>query len=292
MNAAHPPLVVIGMHRSGTTLITQLLQRAGMFMGVNRDRNEEARFTRAVNAWWFRQASATWDHPEPLDDLLADEALRPWLLDYVDGIMRGPASLRFLGPHRYIRWPGLHRLNVPWGWKDPCNTYTLPLWLQLLPEARVVHVVRHGVDVAASLKARRRRALAANLARYQRRRRLYLAHPFAPKRRGFGPQPRCATLEGGFKLWEAYVERGRQHVAELEERAMEIRFETLLAEPETVTKRLLTFAHMATDPESVGAAMRGLDADRSHAWRQDSERRAFAERMGSRLERQGYGEPE
>jgi hypothetical protein len=41
-----------------------------------------------------------------------------------------------------------------WGWKDPVNSLTLPLWRQAIPDLAVVVCVRHPRDVAASLSAR------------------------------------------------------------------------------------------------------------------------------------------
>lgn len=60
--------------------------------------------------------------------------------------------------------PGLHRLRQkaeklvdrfdgrePWGWKDPRNCLTLPLWRELMPEAKVLICVRNPLAVAESL---------------------------------------------------------------------------------------------------------------------------------------------
>ena len=29
-------------------------------------------------------------------------------------------------------------IPFPWGWKDPRNSITLPLWLRLYPEAKII----------------------------------------------------------------------------------------------------------------------------------------------------------
>ncbi len=60
--------------------------------------------------------------------------------------------------------PGLHRLRQraerlvdrfggrePWGWKDPRNCLTLPLWRELLPEMKILICVRNPLAVAESL---------------------------------------------------------------------------------------------------------------------------------------------
>jgi len=288
MDASRCPVIVIGMHRSGTTLLTRALQQAGLFMGPGPVRNEEARFTNAINAWLFRQASASWDRPESFDWLLADDLVRSWLTDYVAGVVNGPAAVRFLGPRRWLRYRGLHGMAEPWGWKDPRNTYTLPLWLAMFPDARVIHIARHGVDVAASLRARRRAEVADSLERYRRRRTAYRRNPLAPKRRGFGGQARCATLAGGFDLWTCYIDRAREHCACLGGRALELAYEDFLADPRGEIERLLGFCGLELSPADADAIVQSVDADRAQAHRRDPELAAFADGVAEPLARRGY----
>jgi len=287
------PVIVIGMHRSGTSALTRLLQQSGLFMGRGASRNEEAAFTNAVNEWLFRQASATWERPESVDDLFADDHVWPCLVDYVTGIARGPAAARFLGAVRWLRYGRLERVAEPWGWKDPRTTWTLPLWLELFPDARVLHIVRHGVPVAESLRVRRERAVARRVDRYRNRRLAARLNPLAPKRGGFGDQPRCRTLEGGFSLWEDYVTRARQHVDAAGDHGLEVRYEDLLDSPVEILLRVFGFCGLDTDRERVDAAAATLDARRADAWRDDDRLRLFADEVGERLAPLGYdaGEP-
>src|SRR6185369_1404756 len=62
---AHP-VIVIGMHRSGTTLLCQCLEKLGVFMGARKDENEEAFFFFRLNEWMFRQLDASWDNPSSM----------------------------------------------------------------------------------------------------------------------------------------------------------------------------------------------------------------------------------
>lgn len=283
-----PPVIVIGMHRSGTSLLARLLQDAGIFLGFRQNRNAEPRLIVDINAWLLRQASATWDRPEGLADLLVDDVSHPWLVDYMDGIIRGPAALRFLGPSRFLRYRSLQSYDQPWGFKDPCTTYTLKYWLDIFPQARVIHIMRHGVDVAVSLEKRRERAVAANLDRYGRRRRFYLCHPGAPKRRGLAPQPRCRTLDGSLSLWEAYVERASSHVAALGSQAIQLQYEDLLRAPRTTLDRILSFADVEVEADDFPGKVADLDPKRAHAWTRDEEICEFARANQNRLRRWGY----
>ncbi len=276
------------MHRSGTSLLTRVLLQAGFFMGIGASRNEEAAFTNAVNTWLFRQASASWDHPEPVYELLNDDYLRPWLVDYMRGIVRGPASLRFLGMRRWARYGSMLAQKGPWGWKDPRNTFTLPMWLDLFPDAKVLHIVRHGVDVAASLQERRKRVVDENLRRYDRFRHLYHLNPLAPKRRGLGPQPRVRNLDGGFALWCLYMRRATIHTEQLGARALTLRYEDLLTDPIPWLDSALRFCGCQPTESMLQAAVADLRPSRAFAWANDPVLRQFAATVRDSLRPYGY----
>lgn len=39
-----PPIIIVGMHRSGTTMITKMLENLGLFVGDQKEINNEALF--------------------------------------------------------------------------------------------------------------------------------------------------------------------------------------------------------------------------------------------------------
>ena len=59
-----PPVIVIGMHRSGTSMLTRFIQDLGVFMGKDLSENDESRFFMNLNRWILFQAGASWDVPE------------------------------------------------------------------------------------------------------------------------------------------------------------------------------------------------------------------------------------
>ncbi len=260
-----PPLLVIGMHRSGTSLVTRMLDALGVFVGADLERNHESRWFMGRNEAVLRLAGATWDRPAPIDALLVDPVRREHAAAMLRRAMRSPARLRYTG---------LRRLTGPWGWKDPRTTLTALLWLQVFPAARVVHVVRHGVDVAASLVSR-------NHAEPPPRRRPAAATPFA---RG----SQRGTLDAGLALWEDYVRRGRAVVAARGDLAVEVRYEDLLAAPRSAAERLAAFAGVAPDGARLAAAAGLADPAGRFRHRDRDDLAAFAARARGRLEVHGY----
>ncbi|MBK1699671.1 sulfotransferase family protein [Thiococcus pfennigii] len=286
--SASSPVIVIGMHRSGTSLLTRALEELGLFMGVNTTRNQEARFTNAVNDWLLAQAGAYWFTPEPIDDLLRDDSSRPLIEAYLGGLVAGPACLRFLGLRRYLRYRSLHRVTEPWGWKDPRNSFTLPVWLGIFPRARVLHIMRHGVDVAASLRTRRREALARAEARLARLRPLYTLDPTAPGRRRLAHAIPCGQLDTALDLWSRYSRRARSHVWALGDRALELRYEDLLAAPQDNLSRIASFCGLSLDEATLVHTAARFDTSRAFAYRRDPELAAFARTAIDRLAALGY----
>lgn len=265
------PVILLGMHRSGTTAVTRVLNGAGLFIGRRRDINEESLFFQDLNRWVFRAVPTFWDRPLPVRRLIEEDEIRRMI---VANLRDTFGSLRFRRKYAVLR----RVLRSPWGWKDPRNTFTLPLWLEVFPEARVIHVRRHGVDVAASLRERERQIRGRARDRFE-------AHGRFP-----GPYPvlstsvRCQTLEGGFSLWEEYLAEAERQMEGLGERGIEVRFEDLLARPEDEFPRLCKFCGL-----QARASGHSLDADRAFAFRHDPELVQFCETVTDRLRRFGYG---
>lgn len=283
------PIIVIGMHRSGTSLLTRTLQNFGLYMGrVHGTRNEEADFTKKVNDWLLAQAGCTWFTPEHMDDLLADPVVSPLLNDYVLRMTNGFPAWQFLGVKRYLHYGSMHNISEPWGWKDPRNTFTLPIWLSVFPDAKILHIKRHGVDVAKSLLVRRNQAVRRLQLKYASQRWLYVNNPLAPGRRRFGHEPSCSTLPKAFALWSTYLERARQHMDMLGERALEISYEELLGDPATVLPAVVRFCGLSATDENLQKAALQFNASRICAYREDSELMDFAMSVSERLSRFGY----
>ncbi len=103
-----------------------------------------------------------------------------------------------------------------WAEKDPTYTLHLSFIDELFPDALYVHLVRDGHDVVASFR----------------------------DRWGYVSAARAARSE-----WARYVEAARDLGARLPpQRFLELRYESLVADPEPEARRLFTFLGEAWDP--------------------------------------------
>ncbi len=285
MKPTRPPVIVIGMHRSGTTLVTQALRRLGLFTGWRHEGNGEARWFLGVNEWLLHQSGGAWDRPLPIDDLFAHPTAHGLAAAYVRRTLRGPRVVSFLGPRRMLRCGSPFGLDEPWGWKDPRNTFTLPLWLDVFPGARVICVERHGLDVARSLVARERTSLTQRKASFERRGWVY---GWWPKRHGFTHSLRSATIEGGLALWLEYVRRGRREVERLGPRAMTVRYEALLASPVSQLTAVADFAGLDPSGARLDEVAAAINPQRRLAFAEDPEGAAQCEAFADLLAEGGY----
>lgn len=142
------------MHRSGTSMVAQLLQQAGLYLGEPSDlmppaeENPEGFFEHLefvrLNDEALNAAGAGWDCPPPADTDWSAPAFDPY---------RQRAAL--------LAMP--LAANAPWGWKDPRNCLTLPFWRSALGAMKTVVVVRNPLEVVTSLHRRNGFSLALSL---------------------------------------------------------------------------------------------------------------------------------
>lgn len=282
MTAGHPPVLVIGMHRSGTSLVARLLEEAGLFIGREQlAGHSEARFFLDLHDWLFTTAGAAWDHPKGLEDLLGDDDMIELAHRYVDQRLRSLAARSFTG-WRQWRPAGLHGLSTPWGWKEPRTTLAMPLWERAFPALAVIHVTRHGVDVANSLMTRRAASIryAKKLAEQRSQR-----YRIVEMRRQIAIGLGCSTMAESLALWETYVRAGESTVERLGDRALQFAYEDLLEDPTPIMNRMLEFIGLPSTPVDWEAR---VSASRRFAYREDEELRAAARAHHEILERNGY----
>jgi hypothetical protein len=140
------PICIIGMHRSGTSMIANLLRSRGLslgpdehLLGVN-ESNPFGHFEHIgflkINEALLKHLGGSWDNPphlhqgweqDPALDTLTSEA-RLLINDFAD------CSI--------------------WGWKDPRTTILLQFWQKIIPNLRYVICIRNPLEVALSLAQR------------------------------------------------------------------------------------------------------------------------------------------
>jgi hypothetical protein len=251
------PVIVIGMHRSGTSLVAQILNRIGIFIGTELNNHSESIFFLQLNQFLFRLAHSRWDNPQPFEYLLKVLKMEPEfnleLLSFIEKTLVSSDSLKYWGPEAKEALEKMDFksfisvIDQPWGWKDPRNTYTLPIWLNLFPDAKVIHVYRNGVDAASSLTAREKKRLNR------------LQNPIF--------SCRCLELNDAFELWVEYVRSALKIIEKApHDQVFSVCYEKLLTEAHQGIVALGNFLQLALDEQTVLRAMEGMRSSRAYAF--------------------------
>lgn len=277
---SNSPLIVTGMHRSGTSWVTRQLMRNGIFFGAHRDPNEEDYFFLRRNEWLLRQAGGAWDAPAPL---LAHLSEQDNLSAVQERFARDVSSWRFGrfgGPWHSLRFGARAKPQGLWGWKDPRAVFTLPAWELAFPGARLLHLRRNGVDVAASLRHRERIRSSEQTPKVKqqpspwRRRALacWRGYDFQAQHL-FPNQP--FSLAGAFELWEQYAAEGERCFKQFSGPKLSLSFEELASSDQDALKQLASFCLVA-DPSSFIANWSGqAQPERAAAYQSDRELHEF-----------------
>lgn len=277
------PVIIVGMHRSGTTMITQILEQLGLFVGQTKDDNWEARLFQLLNDTLLHTCGGAWDNPAPVYQLLNHEPLITLATDYICNVLKSPHLISYMGIGSYLRRRALQNLTSPWGWKDPRNILFLRIWIRLFPNAILVYVRRHGVDVAASLRTRVLTILDKGNWRKQHHNIPMLLNPIR-SRAAFSP--RCYSLEGAFSLWEEYMNFAEREMCNIE--YLQIDYESFLQDPVPNALRLGEYCKLNISRKQVEKACRLIKGGRAFAYQNRQDLSNFAIKVQDRLTKFGY----
>ena len=151
-----PPVMVIGAHRSGTTATARALELLGLQIGENLDSHREPRGLQKLHEEYLRKVGAAWHNPQPFLNWIATDEGKRDCLSYLKGNMARDFARIFgyrINPKGI--WMRFRiRFGTPWGWKEPRTTLFAPVWLEIFPNARIVHVVRDSLAAAESIRER------------------------------------------------------------------------------------------------------------------------------------------
>ena len=141
-------IAISGMHRSGTSMVTRLLNLCGLSLGPAGDLLQAAPDN--PKGFWESRSLVFVN-----DDLLAEHGGGWDLLPQMSsGWEAAAASDPRLGGRARDLLNVLAESGELWGWKDPRNSVTMPFWRALNPDLRTVVCLRNPLEVAASLQKR------------------------------------------------------------------------------------------------------------------------------------------
>ena len=129
MNFRNDPVVIGAIGGSGTRVFARIARHAGLFMGNDLNQEEDSQpFIDFYNVWVPLYIQKLYNHNESVSAALKT--------DFFDCVER----------HIY----GIENPDQIWGIKNPKAIHMLPLWHDIFPNMKFIHVVRNGLDIVYS----------------------------------------------------------------------------------------------------------------------------------------------
>jgi len=225
-----PPVVIFNKSHSGSRLLAELVRRSGIYMGAHQNESGDSEdilgLVEYVVEHYYPDFNRLWRGDECPDTELCALIVR--------------AFRRHLGRGEPQRW----------GWKLCETAYVLPLIDYLFPQARYLHLIRDGRDVAFSDHVPPFNTFWQKI--YTDSAGMRYWHGL-----WFGRMSKLAyrvdPLPYNVQHWINSVTVGRHFGAMLRERYMETRYEDLCLSFDDEARRILTFIGAENDPMAIAS---------------------------------------
>jgi len=254
--ARHEPLVVISRGHSGTRVLTWMCAHLGFQLGTSekkRSADTDKKFTNCIKKLAIRTRTLSGNDDIPPGDLRRFQS---------------------------AVWNYHQRLGAPstqWGWKFPETYLMVPLVARTFPQARFLHLVRDGRDIAFKSHLTDR----------------------ADNPLGRGILAECGALDLPHHLqaalsWEYQVrhyERVRSFLPP--DRVLDLRFEDLCLHPFDAAEKVCRFLNVPMTESCRNYLSHEVDAGKVMQYRNESpaQVKEVEERIGPTLRHLGYDVP-
>ncbi|MYA71522.1 sulfotransferase, partial [Candidatus Poribacteria bacterium] len=136
------PIIVLGVERSGTSVVAEMLHRWGAYAGPPEKLHQAD--GHAPRGYW--EFLPLWDLLAELGDF--DAGTTWWDNDFQQRIEKKAADSAYRTKATELM--AEMYTGGPWFWKDPALSHFLPFWKKIWTDAIYIITVRHPLDTAVS----------------------------------------------------------------------------------------------------------------------------------------------
>jgi len=245
-------------------MLSKLLELFGLFVGSKKEENDESLFFYKINEWLLRQANASWDNPRNFNFI--NDGFKKKVIKVLEFHLKGFRRYEYLGLKKFLKYKDIRNVDFSWGWKDPRNTFTIDLWKEIFPDAKLLHIYRNPIDVAESLRKREGEIQKT----FRKSWRETAKELLLIGKVGYQSSLRLQNVHEGIQLWQEYIDKAFSLNGEFGENILHIRYETLLENPEMALQRILEFIDIQVEKSGILAAAQMVKSDRKFAFIKDT----------------------
>jgi hypothetical protein len=271
------PVIVMGMHRSGTSLLSELLKQMGIFMGADWEDNKESKFFLEINEWLLKQAGVCWQEPKSFVYVSAD--FKKLMAEIILNHFKTRSRFNYLGQQKSYK--SITDIDFPWGWKDPRNTFTREVWKEIFPDAKLIHLYRHPVDVIRSLVKRENDFLSTlNISIESRTglKKKYMGYRL-PEKRLFFHSFRTVNIQGAFDMWKEYVEQALTINENNPQKILHVCYEDLVEDMERVLTTISSFLEIPLTSQTLEKLKKAINPGRHYAYLESIEYKSYYDKI-------------
>ena len=234
-----------------------MLENLGLFVGTEKEINNEALFFWKINNWIFDLHTATAEKPYNLR--YKNSACENIILESLEHFVQSDKRKQYLGKYS-SKYKTIKALDFPYGWKDPKNSFTIDFWKQVFLDPKVIHIYRNPIDSVSSYIERDlelKKKFEWNWKKKLKRDLLIS--------KNFHQNFRLTSIEEGYDLWEEYVSKALSLKNDCEN-YIEIKYEEFLEQPFENLQKLAKFSGMNVNDEKIKNEIQNIKKERAFAF--------------------------
>ena len=276
------PIIISGMHRSGTSMVTRILHKLGLTVGEKLDSNHESIFFQRINIWMMSLLGSSWDSPKSFNSI--DLEIKKNIMIQLEGLLNSRTNSMYFGWSSIIKKGSFSQIAKPWGWKDPRNTFTSSIWKEVFPDLKTIYIVRHPIDTAESLFQRQIIEKSKDIQRDKK----YLdlvKSLISITHTGYNSSMLLNSYKHCFNLIELYYDQISNNS---DENSLIIKFEDIISNPEIEIQNMLTYCGLTCTEKDLEDVIRDINPSKKFSYRNDSNLLEFEKTFEGLIEKMGY----
>ena len=276
------PVMLSGMHRSGTSMLTNILNKLGFTIGNKIDSNNESIFFQRINIWMMSLLGSSWDSPKKFENI--NEDLKKNIVHQLNSLLNSRTNSLYFGWSSIIKKDSFNEINEPWGWKDPRNTFTGTIWGEVFPDLRAIYIIRHPIDIAESLFKRQRKEVDRDLYREKKYTDIIKAL-LSIHHTSYNSSMLINSYNDCFELIELYFDQILENKIN---NSLVVRFEDIISNPETELSAILDYCNLSYNMNILRKISDSINSSRGFAYKNNEKLLKFEVSHANLIKKMGY----